>query len=121
METVKKKRLPQIRNKNCVEVLCFHSKQRCVTCRAIESLTKEVLDSYYANEQSTGNVVFKVIDISQKENDKIANKYKVTWSSLILDKGGNVENLTKMAFSYAKNRPEIFKSKLKASLDKMMQ
>lgn len=89
------------------EVLYFHGKQRCVTCNAIEKLTKEVLDSL-AYEK----VVMKVIDISKKENETTADKYEVTWSSLMLDRNGKVENLTDIGFRYAKKQPEVFKAKL---------
>ncbi len=96
------------------EVLYFHGKQRCITCNAIEKLTKEVVDSL-ADEK----VVMKIIDISQKGNEAIADRYEVTWSSLILDRDGNVENLTDMGFSYAKGQPEIFKAKLVEAIHNM--
>lgn len=96
------------------EVLYFHGKQRCVTCNAIERLTKEVTDSL-ANEK----LVMKIIDISKKENEAIADKYEVTWSSLILDRDGKVENLTDMGFSYAKGQPEVFKTKLVEAINNM--
>lgn len=89
------------------EVLYFHGKKRCITCNAIERLTKEVIDSL-ADEK----VVMKIVDISEPEGETIADKYEVTWSSLILDRGGKVENLTDMGFGYAKNQPEAFKAKL---------
>ncbi len=75
---------------NTLEVLYFHGKQRCITCRAIEMLTKEVLDSDFAEAQKSGKLVFKIIDISQKENKAIAEKYEVAWSSLILNKGATL-------------------------------
>ena len=99
----------------------FHGKQRCITCRAIEMLTKEVLDSDFAEAQKSGKLVFKIIDISQKENKAIAEKYEVAWSSLILNKGGNVVNLTDMGFSYAKGQPEVFKAQLKEEITKLLQ
>lgn len=108
-------------DKGTVQVLYFHGKQRCVTCRAIESLTEEVLDTKFSREQKSGKVVFKVIDISQKENEDIAARYEVAWSSLILDKGGNVVNLTNMGFSYAKSNPAAFKSKLEEELTKLLK
>lgn len=99
-----------------VEVLYFHGKQRCVTCNAIEKLTKEVVDSL-----NNDKIVMKIIDISQKENQPTADKYEVTWSSLILDRNGKVENLTDMGFSYAKNQPEEFKKKLTESLKSILR
>lgn len=103
----KKQEITKVQQTDVTEVIYFHGKQRCITCNAIEKLTKEVIDSL-ANEK----VVMKIIDISQKENEAIADKYEVTWSSLILDRGGKIENLTEMGFGYAKNQPQVFKAKL---------
>lgn len=61
----------------------------------------------------------KVIDLSKKENEATADKYEVTWSSLILDRNGKVENLTDMGFSYAKGQPEVFKAKLVEAITSM--
>ena len=67
-----------------VEILYFHGKQRCMTCRSIEQNTKELLESMFQRQMKEGKVVFRVIDISKKENARIAEKYEVTWSSLFL-------------------------------------
>lgn len=96
------------------EVLYFHSKQRCITCNAIEKLTKEVIDSL-ANEK----VVMKVIDITKDE--ATADQYEVTWSSLLLDRGGKIENLTELGFGYAKNQPQVFKEKFVEALMKIAE
>lgn len=73
-------------NSNRIEVLYFHGTQRCITCRAIEKHTKELLDSLYSNELENDTIVYRTIDISKKENEDIANKYEVTWSSLFINK-----------------------------------
>ena len=64
--------------KDFVEILYFHGKQRCMTCRSIEQNTKELLDSKFQRQMKEGKVVFRVIDISKKENARIAEKYEVT-------------------------------------------
>ena len=92
---------------NRVEVLYFHGAQRCITCRAIEANTVALLDSLYSKEQTDGKIIFKVIDISKKENEQIADKYEVTWSSLFVngwkDSKENVNNMTEFSFSNARN------------------
>lgn len=115
-----KQPMNQSGKKAALEVLYFHGAQRCVTCKAIESLTKEVLDNEYADAMKSGNLVFKVIDISKSENEAIADKYEVAWSSLILDKGGKVVNISDLGFSYAKSQPETFKIKLREELNKLL-
>lgn len=72
--------------KDRVEVLYFHGKQRCATCMAIEKNAKEAVEAQFADELKNGTVVFKAIDISKAENEKIAEKYEVTWSSLFVCK-----------------------------------
>ncbi|MFA6858210.1 MAG: nitrophenyl compound nitroreductase subunit ArsF family protein [Bacteroidales bacterium] len=106
---------------NHTEVLYFHGKQRCITCKAIETLTKEVLKADFATELESGEIVFKAIDISLKENEAIVNKYEVAFSSLILDNNGILVNLTDMGFSYAKGQPEEFKTQLKKELFKLLK
>ena len=68
-----------------IEVLYFHGAQRCITCRAIEANTVALLDSLYSKEQAGDRIIYKVIDISKKENEQIADKYEVTWSSLLVN------------------------------------
>lgn len=97
-----------------VEVIYFHGKQRCATCMAIEKNAKEAVENDLAEAASKGNVIFKTIDISQKENEALAEKYEVTWSSLFVvkHKGGveTVENLTEFAFGNARKSPAAFKA-----------
>ena len=94
------------------QVFYFHTKKRCATCNAIEQLTKQVVDSL-----AQAGIVMRTVDIT--ENESLADKYEISWSSLVLDRGGKIENLTDMAFRYAKNRPQEFKSKLVDALKKI--
>ena len=112
--TSKKQTATETKSADVTEVLYFHGKKRCITCNAIEKLTKEVVDSL-----SNDKIVMKVIDITQDE--ATADKYEITWSSLILDRGGKVENLTEMGFGYAKNQPALFKAKLTEVLTKIAE
>lgn len=73
--------------KDRVEVLYFHGKQRCATCMAIEKNAKEAVEAQFADELKNGTVVFRSIDISKAENEKIAEKYEVTWSLFLSANG----------------------------------
>lgn len=110
--------------KDCVEVLCFHAKQRCVTCLAIEKGAKEVVESEFADELKKGDVVFKVIDISLDENKDLVKQYEVAWSSLLLvkwkDGKSTVKNLTVSAFGSARMAPDKFKNDLKQEIKDLM-
>jgi hypothetical protein len=111
--------------KDFVEVLYFHGKQRCVTCRSIEKNTKDLLDAKFADKMKQGKIVLRVIDISQRENEAIAEKYQITWSSLVLvrHKGGKeqAENVTEMAFANSRTRPDKFKADLEQRINNMLR
>lgn len=102
--------------KDRVEVVYFHGKQRCATCMAIEKNTKEVINELFANELKKGTVVFKTVDISTTEGEKIADKYEVTWSSLFVNKWKNGKesrnNLTEFGFGNARKNPDAFRKGL---------
>lgn len=111
--------------KDCVEVLYFHGKQRCATCLSIEKNTKALLQDKFSKQLQDGRMEFHVIDISQKENEQIARKYQVTWSSLILvwHKNGKEtsEDLTEFAFSTSRKMPEKFKEELSEKINQALQ
>lgn len=110
---------------NVVEVLCFHAKKRCATCIAIEKNTKEVVQKEFAAEVKSGRVKLKEIDISTKAGEKIADNYKVTWSSLYVNqwKGGleTRNDMTEFAFANAMTNPEKFKTELKNKINELLK
>ena len=111
--------------KDRIEVLYFHGKQRCATCMAIEQRTKETLEEQFADELKAGSLLFRVIDISQPENEALADKYQVTWSSLFVCrwKAGREtpENLTEFAFGNARTAPDTFKAGLAARIRELQK
>ncbi len=111
--------------KDHIEILYFHGKQRCTTCMAIERNTKDALMKNFAKQIKNGKVVFKVIDISKKENEKIAEQYEVTWSSLFIvryKKGQETrKNMTEFAFSNANRSPEAFKAEVVKTIKMMLK
>ncbi len=111
--------------KDLVEVLCFHSRQRCATCRAIERNAREAIEARFADELAQGSVVFRTIDISEAQNAKIAEAYKVGWSSLVVCrwKAGEEtrEDMTAYAFANARTAPEKFRAAVAAKVESLME
>lgn len=111
--------------RDCVEVLYFHGKQRCATCIAIEKNASEAVSKEFAEEIKKGDVVFRVIDITKEENEAIAEKYEVTWSSLFVvghkDGKESVENMTDFAFKNARQSPDEFKSGVVAKVREILK
>ncbi len=95
-----------------VVVYYFHGTNRCATCMAIEDNTKKTLQTYFDKELKNGTIKFQVVDVDEKANEKLAEKYEASGSALFvtkLDKGKEVINdLTNFAFSYGRNNPEKF-------------
>lgn len=108
-----------------VEVIYFHGKQRCATCKAIENEAKAVVEQQFANDVKNGKVVFRVVDISDSKNESIVNKYEVTWSSLYLtsikDGKETRENLTEFGFGNARSRPDVFRKGLVEKIEALLK
>ena len=106
-----------------VELLYFHGKQRCITCRAIERYSKEVVDSLVATGISADELIFRVIDVD--ENEAIADSYEVSGSALFLVKydDGNErrDDLTSFGFGNAKNKPDVFKKGLTDKIESALR
>ena len=112
-------------NNATVEVLYFHSKQRCPTCIAIGTYSKEVVNKDFAAQVKSGVLKFKEIDISTPEGEKVADKYHVTWSSLYVNRwqnGKEVRNdMTNFGFENARTNTPAFKSGLKNKISKLLK
>ncbi|MDZ7936468.1 MAG: nitrophenyl compound nitroreductase subunit ArsF family protein [Emticicia sp.] len=90
-----------------LEVIQFHSEHRCVTCLEIEKLTKEVL-------KTNQNIPFKLVNLDDKKNEKIAESFEATGTALFLydTKTGKKKDLTSFAFMNAMGEKAKFKSGL---------
>lgn len=117
--------LAQTRVRDHVEVMYFHGKQRCATCMAIEKYAREVVEKDFANEKKKGKVVFKIVDISTDEGEKIAKKYRVTWSSLFVNgwKAGKEKrnDMTQFAFKNARKNTDEFKRGVSGKIKELMK
>ena len=109
---------------DCVEVLCFHGAKRCATCIAIEKGVKEVIETDFAAQVAAGEVRFRMIDIAKSENEALADKYEVAWSSLLLNRWRDgretVTDLTKFAFANVRTNPKKFKAELRAEIQRQI-
>jgi hypothetical protein len=103
-----------------IEVLDFHSTHRCMTCNAIEANTKYTLNTYFAKELKEDKITFQVINIDEKENEKIAEKFEASGTSLFLNviKNGKETQINLTDFAFMKgNDQEAFSRELKTKID----
>jgi len=103
-----------------IEVLDFHSTHRCMTCNAIEANTIYTLNTYFVKELNENKITFQVINVDEKENEKIAEKFEASGTSLFLNviKNGKETqiNLTDFAFMNG-NDQAAFSKELKTKIN----
>ncbi|URW80718.1 nitrophenyl compound nitroreductase subunit ArsF family protein [Xiashengella succiniciproducens] len=102
---------------NTVYVYYFHGKQRCMTCNTVEKVAKQAIEANYA---SNTNVKFLVLPTDDKANEALVEKYEISWNGLIIDKGGNVINITEQAFANAVNSPDVLADLIKSEVNKRL-
>lgn len=112
--------IKKTRSVNKIEVIDFYGTHRCVTCKAIEASAKYTVETYFANEQKKGTVVFKTINVDDDKNYKMAVSFEATGTALFLNvvvdgKETHID-LTDFGFSNGKDQ-EVFSKELKKKID----
>lgn len=96
-----------------VEVLYFHATRRCPTCNKIEEIARNVVLQDY----SKSDVKFYAINFDEKENKKIADRYNISWSSLVITSGDKSEDITDLAFQVITTDPKQMTDRMKSIID----
>jgi len=84
-----------------VIVYYFHGSFRCPTCHNLEQYAKEAIRDNFKDELAKGALVFKAVNVEEKENEHFVNDYQLYSKSLVLVLMKNGEesrhkNLTKI-------------------------
>jgi len=100
---------------NQIQVIQFHSENRCMTCNKIEALTLETLKNY-------PELQFQLINVDDTKNEKIAEQFEATGTALFLynPTTQNKLNLTEFAFMTAGDEAK-FSKELKIEIDKFIK
>lgn len=100
---------------NQIQVIQFHSENRCMTCNKIEALTLETLKIY-------PELQFQLINVDDTKNEKIAEQFEATGTALFLYNPvtKNKLNLTEFAFMTAGDEAK-FSKELKIEIDKFVK
>ena len=103
-----------------IEVIDFHSTHRCMTCKAIEANTKFTLDKYFSKDVKDGNITFQVINVDEKENEKLAEKFEASGTALFLNviKDGQEKQIDLTEFAFMEgNDQDTFSKQLKVKIE----
>lgn len=106
---------------NNVEAYYFHFTRRCATCNAVEDVTKEALNEYFADAMDSEKIVFKSVNLDEESSEEIAGKLNVAEQSLLFVSGDEQVNLTSDAFMYARSAPDKLKAKVKETIEEFQK
>ncbi|MDD5681065.1 MAG: nitrophenyl compound nitroreductase subunit ArsF family protein [Candidatus Omnitrophica bacterium] len=90
----------------------FHGNVRCPTCHKMEQYTKEAIEENFKDELANGLLVFKAVNVDEKENEHFISDYQLYTQSLIISyiengKETQHKNLTKI-WEYAGDKKRFF-------------
>lgn len=86
----------------------FHSNARCLTCHNMEAYAKEAIEKNFAKELEDGRLVFKTVNVEEKENEHFVDDYQLYTKALVIsqikdEKENQHKNLTKI-WEYVRNK-----------------
>lgn len=98
-----------------VEVIQFHLEHRCYSCNKMEEYSRETLNSY-------PGVPFRLYNVEDKRNEKLAEQFKATGTSLFLynPQTGRKKDLTAGAFLSVGNKEKFIKE-LKKNIEEFQK
>lgn len=103
-----------------IEVYYFHYTRRCITCNAVEDVTKKTLAELYPEQQKNKVITFTSVNLDDDSGKALAKKCKAHGQALIVMKKGKRIDLTDKGFMYAKSKPEKLKEELKTTIDALL-
>lgn len=105
-------------------VYYFHGSFRCPTCRNLEQYAREAVENNFRKELIEGILIFKVVNVEEKENEHFMNDYQLYTKSLVLslaedEKEIKHKNLTKI-WEYVGNK-EKYVDYIKSEIDAFLR
>jgi hypothetical protein len=98
-----------------VEVFYFHNARRCITCMAVEEVSKQIVQELYKNE-----VLFSAYNLEKEDGRKKARALGVSGQTLLIVSGENRINITNEGFINARSNPEKLKQIMKEKIDPLL-
>ena len=100
-----------------IEVYYFHFTRRCMTCNAVENVSKESISTLYPTQTKNGQITFKSVNLDEKSSEILAKKCQAEGQALLVICNEKRFDLTDKGFMYAKSSPEKLKVELKKTID----
>jgi len=65
-----------------IEVIHFHGNAQCNSCVMVGAYAEDAVNTYFADELKSGDLVFMHVNYGLPENKKLAERYGAAYSSL---------------------------------------
>ena len=105
-----------------IEIIYFYAPQRCPNCIYIEKRVTHVVETYFQDEVNAGRLTFKQLNLGDKENTAIANKYMAISSQLfinaITDEVDHIKNIKEVWFKEYLKDAEAFDEVIKSYIER---
>ncbi len=62
----------------------FHTTQRCVTCRMIETFAREAIETDFADELEEGRLVWLPVNVQVPDHEHFVQDYQLTSKAVVL-------------------------------------
>ena len=79
---------------DCLMVYYLHGNTRCPTCRAIESQSHKTVESEFAEQVDTEEIVWKILNYEEPAGEALGKKFEVIQPVVVLAKmkGGQIDD-----------------------------
>jgi hypothetical protein len=108
-----------------IEIYNFHVTNRCASCIAIEEATTRTLDTYFSAEVKQGRIKRKILNVDEKANATISEKYQAFGSGLFVTRvyqgKETTTDLTGDGFKFARNKEDRFIEILKSKISEYLK
>ena len=105
-------------------VYYFHSKIRCATCQAIESQSHETVQSDFASQLASGEVVWKILNYEDPQVAELAGKFEVQMPVVVLARmtGGQIAEWKRLdeVWALVGDKP-AFREFVRTEISQMLQ
>lgn len=98
-----------------VDVYYFHFSRRCMTCQAVEDVSKDAVAELYGDKVS-----FEEYNLDEEAAKAKADELEVSGQSLVIVSGDTKINITNEAFMNARTNPEKLKQIIKEKIDPLL-
>ncbi len=69
-----------------VVVYYFHGNARCTTCKAMEAMTREAIDTGFKKETASGRLALKEVNVDEEANMHFVFDYKLSTKAVIVQR-----------------------------------